>query len=432
MGDFIDGATSCAAGRAETCIDALWPLLCIVIVVQGVVGGAMRYPESKIQNTEDEVRNKMRVGVNTLFLIPGEVGGSETYVRDVLNHAIPRHPDIEWTLFTNRENHQVLDKAYGSFPGVSLVALDFNARCRVHRILREQIQLPVAVARAGIDVLWSPGYTAPILASCRQVVSILDMQYKAFPEDLSRMAYWATSVLVPMAARRATRVLTLSEFSRSEILKYVRIPEGRVQVVCPAVDSLFSMSSCEPARPSIVSDGSYVLCVANTYPHKNVHTLLQAMDKVFGRHLVRLVLVGGEGRGEATVKAVLAGMTHAERVVRMRGLSRGDLAALYQHAAAFVFPSLYEGFGLPVLEAMVAGAPVLTTRSGSIPEVGGECVRYFDGSAEDCERCLGELLAMTPEERRGMIDEARQRASSFRWERTADEIVACFRKSVDV
>lgn len=370
----------------------------------------------------------MRVGVNTLFLIPGEVGGSETYVRDVLNHAISRHSDIEWVLFTNRENHDVLRGAYGSQPNVRCVALDFAARNRIQRIVREQIQLPVAVGHERIDVLWSPGYTAPVLAPCRQVVSILDMQYKAFPQDLSRLAYWATSVLVPLAARRTDHVLTLSEFSRAEILEHVPISPSRVQVVYPAVDGVFRVAASEQARLSIVPEGAYVLCVANTYPHKNVHTLVRAMDRVMSEHPVRLVLVGGEGRGEQEVQAALDGIRHPDRIIRLRGLSRERLAALYQGAAVFAFPSLYEGFGLPVLEAMAAGIPVVASRCGSIPEVGGDCIRYFDGTADDGARCLGEILAMTEEDRRRMVEAARARAGSFCWERTADDIVACLRR----
>ena len=381
----------------------------------------MRNPESRIQA-------RMRVGVNTLFLIPGEVGGSETYVRDVLTHAIPANPDLEWVLFTNRENHEALGNAFGALANVRCCALGFSARSRVQRIIREQIQLPVVVKREGIDVLWSPGYTAPVLATCPQVVSILDMQYKAFPQDLSLMALWATRLLVPLAARRADRVLTLSEFSRTEILKYIRIPGERVQVIYPAADGVFSRVVAGGARRAVVPEGAYVLCVANTYPHKNVHTLIQAMDMVWPRHHVSLVLVGGEGRGEPVVRAAISRLGNSGGVIRLRGLSRDDLVALYQGASVFVFPSLYEGFGLPVLEAMAAGVPVLALRCGSIPEVGGESIRYFDGSVEDCARGVEELVAMAVGDRERMVGEARERAASFSWERTADEVVSCLRR----
>lgn len=373
----------------------------------------------------------MRIGVNTLFLIPGEVGGSETYVRDVLTHAVPASPDIEWVLFTNEENHEPLGKVF-DFPGkVSRCNLGFKARCRHQRIIREQLQLPRRVAHERIDVLWSPGYTAPGWVGCPQVVSILDMQYKAFPQDLSRMALLATRVLVPLAARRADHVLTLSEFSRREILAHIGIPAAKVQVVYPAVDPAFGRAlGGREAAGMVLPASPYVLCVANTYPHKNVAALVQAVDMAGRDRLLNLVLVGIEGRGEADVRRAVEAMRHPNRVIRLSRLSRLELATLYQHAAVFAFPSLYEGFGLPVLEAMAAGAPVVTTRCGSIPEVGGDCVRYFDGTAGALARCLNELLDLAPEQRRGMVEEARLRAATFSWQRAANEIVDCLRRQV--
>jgi len=372
----------------------------------------------------------MRIGVNTLFLIPGEVGGSETYLRDVLRHAIPANPDIEWILFTNRENHESLADAFAGNGHVRVRALGFHARRRMRRIIREQTQLPVAAARERVDVLWSPGYTAPVFAPCRQVVSILDMQYKAFPQDFTAAALLATRLLVPLAAKRADCILTLSEFSRSEILKYIRIPPGKVRVVYPAAEAGFGAGAPAeaPGAGGQASVEPYVLCVANTYPHKNVATLVRAAGMAAREHRFRLILVGLEGRGEAEVQAALREIPRRDLVVRKSRLSRAELAGLYRGARVFAFPSLYEGFGLPVLEAMAAGVPVVAARRGSIPEVGGDCIRYFDGTTADLARCLAESLEMGAGERRSRVEAAKERASQFRWERTAAEITACLRE----
>ena len=373
----------------------------------------------------------MRVGVNTLFLIPGEVGGSETYLRDILRHAIPRHPDLEWILFTNDENHTLLQSELGRFPGVSLHPLHFSARSRVARIVREQTQLPLAVRGLRLDVLWSPGYTAPCYAPCAQVASVLDMQYREFPEDFSPVALWATRLLVPLAIRVSRRVITLSEFSRTQIVKYVKASPDAIRVIYPAVEAVFGSPmpaqerSCRLAN--LVPSGAYILCVANTYPHKNVHTLIEAFGALSAGTDCRLVLVGGQGRGEPLVQDRLSRLKVRDRVTRLSRLTRADLVALYQGAACFAFPSLYEGFGLPVLEAMAAGTPVVASSCGAVKEIGGETIAYVDGSATQFACAVKKVLELGEEEKLRIVGQAKRRALSFTWERAADETVTCLR-----
>ena len=133
----------------------------------------------------------MRIGVNTLFLIPGEVGGSEVYLRETLSAMVHRaEREVAWVIFTNRENDQMWRETLHAGGAVQFCSMDFSAANRVARVLREQFGLPSAARRAGLDVLWSPGYTAPLRCPCPQVVTLLDMQYRSHPDDFSWPARW--------------------------------------------------------------------------------------------------------------------------------------------------------------------------------------------------------------------------------------------------
>ncbi len=374
---------------------------------------------------------RVKVGVNTLFLIPGEVGGSETYLRDILRHAVGRHPDLEWTLFTNEENHASFEESFGSIDSVRLWPLGVRARHRASRIIREQCQLPVVARRAGVEVLWSPGYTAPVWAPCPQVVSVLDMQYCEFPQDLSPIALMVTRLLVPLSVKVARRVITLSEFSRSQILKHAGGQRDHIIPIHLAAGIEFregmTVEEARRRQNALIPSGPYILCVANTYPHKNVHALVEAFGSIASEQDCNLVLVGAARRGEDLVAGALSRCGRRDRVIRLKGLDRPDLIALYRGASVFAFPSLYEGFGLPVLEAMAAGAPVVTTDRGPMPEIGGDTVRYCDGTPTGLARQIDAALAMDGGDREEWIRKARERASSFSWEKTADQTIAVLR-----
>lgn len=257
----------------------------------------------------------------------------------------------------------------------------------------------------------------PCYAPCRQVVSILDMQYRTHPEDLSRIARWTTEVLVRMAVKRADCIKTISEFSKNEIIRWTGCPSEKIHVTHLAADSLFD--NAPDSGLMMDRNTPYILTVANSYPHKNLHRLVEAFRLIHDRIPHRLVLVGAPRRGEPQLVSALNGLPQ-DRFVRCSGLARADLAALYQAASVFVLPSLYEGFGLPVLEAMRAGTPVVAARKGAIPEIGGDCVRYVEGDdPEDIARGILEVLEWPEERRRVHVAAARAHAVSFNWSATA-------------
>lgn len=358
----------------------------------------------------------LRLGVNTLFYLPGEVGGSETYLLESLR-ALVRRPDAPaLVLFTNAENEA---KLRAEFPGAEIVATGLRAANRVARILAEQFSLPGRVARSRVDVLWSPGYTAPFRCACPQVVTMHDMQYRRFPSDVSWLAARTMDVLYPGAARRCAAIVAPTEFAKREIVEFAGADPARVFVTLEGADPAFRQP--RPA-PAAAAGGPFLLCVAHTYPHKNVALLIRAFARIAAEIPHRLVLVGKARLGEPEVAAALR-LAPPGRVERIAGIGWNDLVGLYQHADWFVFPSLYEGFGLPVLEAMSAGTPVLTTREASIPEIGGEAVRYAEGRDEAAfAAALRAAVDLPRAERERLAAAGRARAAGFTWEASAEKL----------
>jgi glycosyltransferase involved in cell wall biosynthesis len=377
----------------------------------------------------------MRIGVNTLFLIPGEVGGTETYLREVLLAMAKSFTDIEWVLFTNRENDEYLRRVFGEFPQFAFHPLPLRATNRYARIIREQVDLPFRVARSRVDLLWSPGYTAPFFSSCPQVVTIHDMQYKRYPQDLSCLARLVTDILVRIAAARCRWIISVSDFSRQEIIYFTKMDSKKVIVVHEAVDPAFARPLPDAMRRKhlrgfLSSEKPYILCIANTYPHKNIHTLIEAFGQILEKIPHQLVLVGKPRRGESEVQMALRKVSDTSRIQRLLNVDYEDLTALYQGADLFVFPSLYEGFGLPVLEAMMSGIPVLTTRCGSIPEVGGDKVCYFDqANSTDLPQKILQIVSWRGDYRKLWVTEAQKHAGQFSWRQTAEKTIECFKKA---
>lgn len=349
----------------------------------------------------------MRVGINTLFLIPGEVGGSETVTRNLLSTLRTVAPDLELVLFTNREN----DATFVDYPRV---CLDVAARNRALRVVAEQTSLVRHASRAGVDVLLSLGYTAPLYAPFRQAVMVYDAQFVTHPEDFPLFSRLVQRAIIPRAARRANVVLTGSQFAKRELVERLGAPENSVKVVPFGISSVFSpaVNEQEPGAP-------YLLCVCNAYPHKNLTRLVRVFQRLSREIPHRLVIVGKSGAGEPPT---------APGVERRQQVTLAELVNLYRRCDLFVLPSLYEGFGFPALEAMACGARVVVARAGSLPEVAGDAATYFDPTDEDdMEKVIRTTLEESPETRARYRARGLQRAASFTWEATAAHVAEILR-----
>jgi glycosyltransferase involved in cell wall biosynthesis len=366
----------------------------------------------------------MHVAFNLMHLVPGETGGTEVYARRLIPALRAADPELELTLYVGGPARDV---DWGD--GVELVPLRFDPRSRVRRVLAEQTLLPAAVRKSAPDLLHNVFNTAPAVRAVPQVTTIHDVIFKRFPETHGLLAK-GVEVLVPLAARRSARVLTDSEASKSDIVRFLDVPPDRVDVapLGPGIpEDAKGPPPAEVCGELGLGDAPLVLSVLAKRPHKNGARLIEAFGKV-PRGV--LVVPGYSTSYEDELRALVEENGLADRVRLLGWVDDALLDGLYRAADCFVFPSLAEGFGLPVLEAMLRGAPVACSNSTSLPEVAGDAALLFDPLDVDAIAVSIRRILEDRELAERLRAAGLERATRFSWEQTAQATLECYRKAL--
>jgi glycosyltransferase involved in cell wall biosynthesis len=342
----------------------------------------------------------IRIGVNALYLIPGGVGGTEIYLRNLLRALADIDAVNQYVVFTNRETGADLVPLR---PNFVCAPQSVNARFRPTRILWEQLVLPVELRKYRLNVLLNPGFTAPLACACPMVTVFHDLQHKRHPEYFRwyDRPFWDFFLWV--AARRSRGLIAVSQATADDLERYYR---RSAQVIHHGVErQFFEISQHRDPR-------DYLLCVSTTHPHKNLPRLLRAHSQTRAQNNVapRLVITGVRGFAAREIESL------ASDSVELTGwIPREQLYELYRGALGFIYPSTFEGFGMPVLEAMAAGVPIACSDIPPLREIAGPTVHLFDPASD---REIGDALLLLAA---GKIstEAAQQRAAGCTWEKTA-------------
>ena len=375
----------------------------------------------------------MRVGINAQKLFESQDyrnAGISRYIRGICAHLPTVPGDERFVVYTNetvREWPNVEGRrlrVVGSrVPTVSPVA----------RIAWEQVVLPVLALRDRLDVLHCPLNVLPIAARVPVVLTIHDLTFLRFPERFhwAKQRYLAT--FTRYAARHASRIVTDSAATRNDVIEAFRIDPNRVDVVYPGVDSDFRPydgggESHEAFRARMGLPEQYVLYLGTLEPRKNVDRLVRAFARLVRGGLPHtLVLAGGRGWDYAAIDRAIALEGIGHRVIVPGYVRREDQPLWYSAAKLFVYPSQYEGFGLPVLEALACGTPVVTSNASSLPEVVGRAGIAIDPTDEVALADAMRSVLTEPQLAARLREAGPVQASSFTWAEAAAGCVRAYR-----
>jgi glycosyltransferase involved in cell wall biosynthesis len=363
----------------------------------------------------------MHVGLNLIFLVPGETGGMEVVARELIPALLNRAPaDTRFTAFINQEAAAAGDGPWGGL--LPAVTVPVSARNRVQWVLGEQTLLPWMAAREGVELVHSLASTAPLRGRFHKVVTVHDLVYAHFPDTHAGIRDKGMKVLVPWAARRSDRVLVDSQSTRNDLIRLTGVGSNRIDVVPLGLGTVrreAPLPEREVRARFDLGESDVVLSLSAKRPHKNLLALIGALARLAPERRPVLVLPGYPTAHEQELRE-RARSLGIEADVRFPGwLSAPELEGLWEVAQAFVFPSLYEGFGLPVLEAMARGVPVACSNASSLPEVAGEAALLFDPRDQAAIASAIECLLTNPAEAARLRALGEARAREFTWERTA-------------
>jgi glycosyltransferase involved in cell wall biosynthesis len=312
---------------------------------------------------------------------------------------------------------------YGYKPWRALVLAGQALRCSMSSLIPEA------------ELFHATEHLLPPMGKVPTVLTVHDLIFERYPEYHKRANYLYLRAAMPLYCRRASAIIAISQSTKADINALYGIPEPKIHVIAEAAAPGFV-----PQSPERISDvraryglpARYILAVGTLEPRKNLSRLIDACGPLFDHGIVdALVLVGSRGWLVEEFDSHLAASRWREKVILPGFVQEADLPAVYAGATVTAQPSLYEGFGLPVLEAMACGSPVCSSSTSSLPEVGGEAARYFDPtSVEEMSATLTQV-AGDDELRQQMSEAGVARAAAFSWERTARETLALYERTIE-
>lgn len=372
----------------------------------------------------------MHVGLNLVFLTPGSSGGMEIYARELIPELVSAAPQHRFTAFVGREAAAV---AGPWNEVVDALTVPVRASNRLEWVRGEQQLLPMLARRAGVELLHSFANTAPLWGAFRRVVTIHDLNYQVVPEAYPGLRGRGMRILVPLAARRSHRVIADSRSTRDDLARLAATPPVKVDVVplgLGAVARTAPLPEADIRARLDAGDRAIVLSVSAKLPHKNLIRLIGALATIPGDRRPLLVLPGYSTPHEAQLRLRAERLGVAGDVRFLGWVSDEELEGLYAAASCFVFPSLYEGFGLPVLEAMARGVPVASSSRGSLGEVAGDAALIFDPESEAEIASAIERLLSDGALAAHLRAAGHERASRFTWSATAAGTLNSYERAI--
>jgi glycosyltransferase involved in cell wall biosynthesis len=373
----------------------------------------------------------MRIALNMLFVTPGLAGG-RVYCEGLLRGLADVDNQNEYAIFTRSET-ELPALPTDRFHQWRAPILEWST---VGRTLWEYGRLPGVVRRGGFDLLHGLGSLSPAPRGCPTVLTIHDLIYRRFPQTVPRGHRWFMQAVLPILARRAARVIVPSRNTANDVVKQLRVSEHKISIVPYGCGQDFQriadIALCEMCLRKLGLRRPYIISVCRSYPHKNLAGLLRAFARLRQRrHDLQLVLVGERYQTGAALDRLTAELGMRDAVVFTGFVDQATLNILYSSAAVFAFPSLAEGLGLPVLEAMSCGTPVVASQASAVPEAVGAAGIVADAEnpaefADALDQVLGDDRLRDELQKKGLA-----RAKEFSWQRCARETLAVYHSALN-
>lgn len=350
--------------------------------------------------------------------------GVGRYLLNLLNHFAELRPEFQFQLYSDRPLTTAFENS------------NVNARLlKGHKLLWKHLVMPLEQIRAGIDVFFVPSYSTPLWNPAQSVVTIHDLIYTRFPQWTDRVERWRFATIVRFSARFAAKIIAVSEATRKDILDLTGVSPHKVQVIYEGVDAIFRRlpeESINQVKNRLHLDRPFILYVGSMHYRRNVQRLLQAFSILKrDRKIPQQLLLCGLNLYRGSELETWVARERLEQDVRYIGyVSDEELVALYNMAEVFVYPSMYEGFGLPILEAMACGAPVVTCNVSALPEVAGNAALLIDPhDTQALVEALWRVLS-EPNLKQELTGRGFEQSRKFSWKKAAQETLELFESTL--
>lgn len=366
---------------------------------------------------------KMRIAVNTIFLQNGQLEGYGHYANEILSRMVRQHPEHEFIFLFDR----AYDQKFVYAENITPLVVPPQARHPLAFKYWYDVAAPMVLRRKKADVWLQPFGFASLTSSIPQVLLVHDLAFRHYPQFLPWYHRQYYQLFTAAFLKKARTVVTVSDFTKSDILEKYPVPAAKIQVVEGAARNIFapvSWQEKEEVKESYSDGKEYFLFTGGIHPRKNLLNLLKAFSlfKKWQHSNMKLLVAGRLAWSYDEVLDKLKTYRYRNDVVLLDYLPEEQLARLTAAAYALVYPSYFEGFGLPLLEAMQSGVPVITSNTSSMPEVGGDAALYADPA--DPDAIAKHMLHIYRDEslRSRLVEAGKEQAARFSWDNSAEQL----------